>query len=133
MSSYDSSFAPPPAPLIPSDLKTSSFQTSRPKVINSTVTQTTNAAAPVTINAASGLITTFALTTAVDATETFTVNNSFVSAGNVIIATPTGNTGTQGMPSVSIDNQASGSFVINLTNVGAAAFNGQIVISFLVV
>lgn len=132
MSSYDSSFAPPPAPLIPSDLKTSSFQTSRPKVINSTVTQSASAA-PVTINAASGLITTAALTTAVDATETFTVNNSFVSPGNVIIATATGNTGSQGMPSVSIDNQASGSFVLNITNVGAAVFNGRIVVSFLVV
>lgn len=134
MSSYDSSFAPPPPPLIPSSMITSAFQTTRPKVINNSVTQTGTSTTAVTVNSASGSIITVSLTTAVDTTESFVVNNSYVSTGNVIMLTVTGYTGTQGLPAVvHVSDQAEGNFTLNVSNVGTAILDGAVTVSFLVV
>ncbi len=97
----------------------------------STVTQITNSATAVTIDAMSGQITTVALTTAGAAEEAFTVNNAYVTATDVVVVSTT--YAGQGKPIVFVTNQAAGSFVVNITNVSASALNAVCVINFAVV
>lgn len=103
---------------------------------SSTVTQATSVTTAVTINAVSGVITTFSQSAAADATVSFTVNNSTVESTDKILATITNYAGaysTNGIPIVSVGTIASGSFVINVSNVHASnALSGALKISFVV-
>ncbi len=95
-----------------------------------TVTQATNISTAVTINADAGEITTVSSTLAIDSNASFTVNNSFVKSGSIILLTPlyAGN----GSPIPSISSQTDGSFVLKLKNLGNAALNAVIKLKFLV-
>ena len=97
----------------------------------SAVTQLTNSSTAVTINSMCGQITTVALTTAGAAEEAFTVNNSYVEATDVVVVSTT--YAGQGKPIVFVTNQATDSFVLNITNVSASALNAVCVINFAVI
>ncbi len=101
----------------------------------STVTQATSSTTGVTINSVSGQITTVALTTAADTTNTFTVTNSAVSAASTIVCTLlySGTFGSGGLPVVSVSNVTSGAFDVRITNVHASnALSGFCKIHFIV-
>jgi hypothetical protein len=95
------------------------------------VTQITSAATAVTLNKPCGQITTVALTTAAAAEEAFVVNNSLVSASDVIALSTT--YAGAGKPVVSVTNVGAGVFTVNVTNVSANALDALMVINFAVV
>lgn len=123
----------PVPPLIPGDMEVSAFQVTVPKVIKSTVTQLVDASTAVTLNAAAGIVTTFTETVAANGTQAFTVNNSYVGAGTIVLASVQDYAGTTGLPSVIVDNIAEGSFQVVVQNGGSAALNGVLKVSFLVI
>jgi hypothetical protein len=103
---------------------------------SSTVTQATSVTTAVTINAVSGIITTFSQSAAAEVTVAFTVNNSDVAATDKVIACITnyaGTFGTNGIPVISVGTVADGSFVVRVSNTHSAnALSGAIKISFVV-
>jgi len=123
----------PTPPLIPGDLEVSAFQVTRPKVIKDTVTQLVDPSTAVVLNAAAGIVTMFTSTLAASGFQAFTVTNSYVGAGTIVLASVQDYSGTTGLPSVIVDNIAEGTFQIVLQNGGAAALNGIVKVSFLVV
>lgn len=134
--SFDSSFSPPPGPLIPSDGQFHSLQVNDNVVVGkATVTQATSTTTAVTVNGASGVITGFASTLAADAVESYTVNNSHVSATSVVIASVQGYSGTVATSAVSVyvTDVAEGSFVVNVANGGGAALDGAVTVGFVIV
>lgn len=95
------------------------------------VTQATNSSTGVTLNKATGQITTVALTTAAAAEERFTVTNSQVAATDVVALSTTYN--GAGTPMLGVVNVTAGSFDVVITNLHAsAAFNAAMVINFVV-
>ena len=97
------------------------------------VTQITSVTEPVTLNAGSGTITTFAQTAAADAKVTFTFTNSYITADSIVLLTPTYATAQTGTPVLSVSSLAAGSAVIDLTNSHAtAALNALVEIQFVV-
>lgn len=92
----------------------------------------TSTAAAATINAAAGVITTESLTTAAAAVYTFTLTNSFIAAGDIVLAMVS-TTGT-GTPVVAEITPAAGSAVIVIQNIHAsAALNAVLKIGFVVI
>ena len=100
---------------------------------NATVTQITSNVTPVTINSASGRITTVALTTAANGEFQFTVNNSFVKTTSVILVTVSYPTASTGYPLASISSVANGSFSVDIKNVSSRVLNAAATIHFLVI
>ena len=123
----------PTPPLIPGDLEVSAFQVTRPKVIKGTVTQLVDPSTAVVLNAAAGIVTMFTSTLAASGFQAFTVTNSYVGAGTIVLASVQDYSGTTGLPGVIVDNIAEGTFQIVLQNGGSAALNGIVKVSFLVV
>lgn len=104
------------------------------RIGQATVTQGTNATTAVTINKPAGVITTVSLTNAAGISTSFTVNNSDVEAGSQVSANVQGYSGTvttNGIPYAWVDTVAAGSFVVRVTNLGAAnALAGTVKIGF---
>lgn len=100
---------------------------------NTTVTQITSNVTPVTINSASGRITTVALTTAANGEFQFTVNNSFVKTTSVILVTVSYTSASTGYPLASISSVANGSFSVDIKNVSSSVLNAAATIHFLVI
>ena len=88
-----------------------------------------------TVNAASGVITTVALTTAGGSTSgPFTVNNSYVTSSSTILLTAEYANGKTGFPVALVENIATGSFGIRLLNVHTgAALNDVVKINFSII
>ena len=87
-----------------------------------------------TLNKASGKITTAALTTAAAATHVLTLTNSKIAAADIVLVTVGKGTATTGTLTVADVLPAAGSVAITIQNIsGAAAVNGTLVISFVVV
>lgn len=105
-------------------------------VTKGTVTQQTNITTAVTVNAASGVITTVALTTVGGATSgPFTVNNSYVTATSTILLTAEYANGKTGNPIVMTEGTpGTGSFKIKVGNGAPAAtvLNDVVKIHFVV-
>lgn len=95
-----------------------------------TVTQITSSSTAVTLNKPCGQITTVALTTAGAAEEAFVVNNTFVSAQDVVVLSTT--YAGAGKPFLSVSNVGAGVFTVNITNVSGSALNAVAVINFAV-
>lgn len=97
------------------------------------VTQTTNRSTGVTVDALSGAITTDATSLAAGAEATFTVTNSMVAIGDVVVVSArSGQTAGTSVPNVVA--VAAGSFNIQLTNLHAAtADTGAMIINFAVI
>lgn len=100
-----------------------------------TVTQTTNRTTGVTINALSGSITTDTTSLAAEASAAFTVTNSAVAIGDVVVVSQrSGANG--GATDVYVSTVAAGSFAITVMNNNVAAGTaetGAIVINFAVI
>ncbi len=101
---------------------------------SSTVTQLTSVTTGVTINAASGVITTFSQSAAANTTASFTVTNSAVKSTDKILVSLNNYAGTyatNGIPVVAAGTVADGSFVIRVSNAHAAnALSGAVKIAF---
>ena len=97
-----------------------------------TVTQITSVSTGVTINARHGQITTFAMDAAAGAENAFTVTNNTVRPSSVVLCSMASNAGT-GIAMPAVSSVADGSFVLQITNIdAAAAFNAALVVNFLV-
>ena len=95
------------------------------------VTQITSITTAVTVNAHNGTITTLPSTLTGTATTTFTVNNSKVTTASKILLT-VDYTGTTGMPLVTTNGIANGSFAIKFKNAsGTTTLNAVLKISYL--
>jgi hypothetical protein len=94
------------------------------------VTQGTNISTAVTANGDAGVITTVSSNLAIDSSASFTVNNSFVKAGSVILLT-TEYTGNDS-PVPSVYSATAGSFVLKFKNLGNAALTGAVKFHYLV-
>jgi hypothetical protein len=103
--------------------------------IGGTVTQQTNRSTGVTLKKLCGQITTNNASLAAEAAATFTVTNSAVAAGDVVVASiASGSNG--GNTSVTVKAVASGSFDLLVSNNNASAGTaetGAIVINFVVI
>lgn len=99
---------------------------------NATVTQQTAISTAVTINSASGQITTVSSTLPANSNANFTVNNSEVTTTSTILLTVE-HPGA-GIPLVTVDAPpANGSFVIRIYNIDTNPFNDTLTIHFLVI
>lgn len=103
--------------------------------IGGTVTQITNRSTGVTLNALTGQITTDTTSLAAEASAKFTVTNSKVAAGDVVVASiASGANG--GNTDVTVVAVAAGSFDLRVSNNNAAAGTaetGAIVINFAII
>ncbi len=99
-----------------------------------TVTQITDRATGVTINAPCGAITTDSTSLSAEASAKFTVTNSKVAIGDVVVvAIRSGNIGLNTTATVTV--VADGSFVITVCNgnaAGGTAETGALIINFIV-
>ena len=93
----------------------------------------TFAGAAVTIDANVGVGTFTGLTTAAAASQTFTITNSVVSATSAILATVSNLGSNDAQMTLTRVKQGAGSFEVMTTNNGAAALNGNVVITFWVI
>ncbi len=94
--------------------------------------QSGSAASPtttLTLNARVGRATFTGFTTASAASEEFTINNSFATAGMAILAT-VNNTGNGAMGLDSIETGTAGTMIINTTNNAGVPLSGDIVITW---
>lgn len=85
-----------------------------------------------TLNKMAGSITSEALTTAAAAAYTLTLTNSDIAAADQVFASVALGTATTGVPVIATVKPGAGSAAIIVQNVGAAALNGTIVVSFMV-
>ena len=85
-----------------------------------TVTQATSITTGVTVNAASGVITTVSSTLGALTATSFTVTNSAVVAGSAVVASVENYGGTyvtNGIPIVNVQTVGAGSFIVEIVNV----------------
>jgi uncharacterized membrane protein len=100
--------------------------------VDMTTGTATSTAATVTLGTSVGFITTEALTTAAQATYTFTLVNPLIKVGTYIGVTAGLGTSTQGVPTFETALCTAGQAVITIQNDAASlAFNGTITISYL--
>lgn len=94
----------------------------------------TNSAAggTVILNTYTGVVTLTGLTTAAGAIELITVTNALVSATSGVLVTAANLGGNDAQMTVTRVVPGAGSFVVTLTNNGAAALNGNVILSFIV-
>lgn len=103
----------------------------------SMVPATATAASPtasVTINARVGVATFTGFTSAAGADQTYTITNSALGAGDGVFVTVS-NRGTNDARIFAerVNTQTAGSLVIDTTNGGAAALNGDVIITFWII
>lgn len=109
------------------------------RVVRSQIARAVGAAAATTgaatLSAMQGKITSEALTTAQDAIYTLTLTNDQIAAGDIVLASVSNGTNTQGTPMIGRISPAAGSAVIQVINkhASAEALNGTVVVSFVVI
>lgn len=91
------------------------------------VTQSGSITTAVTLNQPSGEIVTVSATVAAGAMSSFTLNNSYIKANSVILATVNDTTGA-GLLAVQVDNIVAGSCTVSLG--GVVANTGIVTIAF---
>jgi len=96
------------------------------------VTQSTSKVTGVTLNKASGAITTAADALGAGVEASFTATNGLVAATDVIAACIKSGPATAGTYAVSVSAVAAGSFVLTLTNLSAGSLSEAVVINFVV-
>lgn len=89
--------------------------------------------ATATIDHRIGSATFTGFTTAAAATEVFTISNSLVTAGSVILVTVNNLGANDAQMALTRVQPGAGSFVVTTQNLGAAALNGDVVINFWVI
>jgi len=103
----------------------------KPLYNKGTVTQITGPSTAVTLNTASGVITTVSQTLLSGSKSTFTVNNSLVTASSVILVSAQYN--SAGTPFVFVDGISAGLFSVTVTNPIATAMSAPVKIHFFIV
>lgn len=103
-----------------------------------TVTQDTSISTAVTCNAPSGVITTFSAVIAANGSATFTVNNAYCLSTSVVVANICNYAGSQGIPSIIVEDVTNGNFKVTIYNAADAtapgpALNGAIKVAFIIV
>lgn len=95
----------------------------------------TAVAGAATLSKMSGKITSESLTTAQGADYTLTLTNTRIKATDIVLATVANGTNSQGSPVIEKVTPANGSVVIIVQNAhsSAVAFNGTVVVSFVVI
>lgn len=94
----------------------------------------TGAAGAVTSNANAGVITTESLSTAAAGVQAYTLTNSKIKAGSIVLFSVGYGTSTTGLPIIGSVVAAAGSVTFVIKNVdAAAALNGTLKIGFLVI
>ena len=125
----DAIFASPPAlgSTAPAEVSTDYLQVDTG---TKTASATSGAA---TLNKMAGVITSESITTAAGSDYTLTLTNSDIAAADQVMASVQLGSATTGEPAITSVTPAAGSVVIKVRNIAAsAAFNGTIVISFVV-
>jgi hypothetical protein len=102
----------------------------KPLYNKGTVTQIGSTTTAVTLNASSGVITTFAQTLATGGKSIFTVNNSVVTASSVILVSA--QYGAAAAPLVYVSNTSAGSFEITITNPLGISMNALVKVNFFI-
>lgn len=97
-----------------------------------TVTQATNKGTAVTLNKSAGKITMNAASLGAGAAVTFTLNNSTISANDLVIVNVSGG-GTAGAYWPYVSSMAAGSAVIGLWNSTAAPLAEAVVLNFAII
>jgi hypothetical protein len=97
-----------------------------------TVTQATNKGTAVTLNKSAGKITMNAASLGAGASVTFTLNNSAISANDVVIVNVSGG-GTAGAYWPYVSSMAAGSAVIGLWNSTGGALAEAVVLNFAII
>ena len=97
-----------------------------------TVTQATNKGTAVTLNKSAGKITMNAASLAGGAAVTFTLNNSIISANDVVIVNVSGG-GTAGAYWPYVSSMTAGSAVIGLWNSTGGALAEAVVLNFAII
>lgn len=92
-----------------------------------TVTQSGSITTAVTLNQPAGEITTVSATIGAGAASSFTLNNSYIKADSVILATVNDTTGS-GMIAVQVDGIVAGSCTVTLG--GVVANTGVLIVGF---
>ena len=99
--------------------------------VTRTATATAGAA---TLNTPSGVVTSESLSTAASGVYTLTLTNSCIAATDIILVQVGNGTNSTGTPGVAAVTPAAGSVVILISNDStAAAFNGTVKVSFVIV
>jgi hypothetical protein len=98
-------------------------------VVAATDTQASPSAAS-TLDVNVGAVTFTGFTTASGSTQAFTITNGIVTTSSVIQVTACNEGANDAQMTVTRVQRAAGSFVVTLTNNGAAALNGNVTISF---
>lgn len=94
-----------------------------------TVTQLTDKSTAVTLNKAAGQITMNNASLASNTAVSFTLNNSYISANDIIITNISGG-GTTGAYTTYVSSMTTGSAVITLRNMTAGSLGEAVVINF---
>jgi hypothetical protein len=95
-----------------------------------TVTQLTDKTTAVTLNKSAGRITTANVQLNTVTSVSFTLNNSFISANDVLIVTLSGGIATNGTYNVWVNSLSAGSASITLRNVSAGNLTEAVIINF---
>ena len=95
-----------------------------------TVTQATDKSTAVTLNKSAGRITMNAAALAATTNVSFTLNNSFISANDVLIVTLSGGIATAGTYNCWVNSMSAGSASITLRNISAGSLSEAVIINF---
>ena len=95
-----------------------------------TVTQATDKSTAVTLNKSAGRITMNAAALAAATNVSFTLNNSFISANDVLIVTLSGGIATAGTYNCWVNSMSAGSASITLRNISAGSLSEAVIINF---
>lgn len=102
--------------------------------VGGAVTQETSVTTTVVLNKVCGQITTFSLALAAGVDTSFTLTNSTIAAGDVVVVSTKSYGGTaDGIPVASVVATAAGSCIINIRNTGAVTLDALAVINFAVI
>lgn len=93
----------------------------------------TAAAATGTVNANVGVVTCTGLTTASAASQVFTITNSLCTVNSAILVSASNLGANDAQMTVTRVVPGAGSFTVTLTNNGAAALNGDVIITFWII
>lgn len=95
-------------------------------------TGTVSSAGTGTLNQPTGKVTTVSLTTAAAGVATLAINDSLVSAGDIVIASVGNGSNTTGTPVVTSATATAGKITVVIQNIHvSAAFNGTLIVSYL--
>lgn len=99
---------------------------------SATATATGDPSGTATLNRIAGKITTASTTVAPDTTYSLTLNNSLIAPTDLILASVDFGSASSGLPVVSAITLGNGSCLFRIRNIGTAAFNGTLVLTYFI-